>query len=92
MKEEILTIDCPGAGQLFIGTSPHAKCGGRVGFNIGVSWGQFGCLGGLLPRREAEKLLQMLYDKLKDINETEEDEYNRTGLEMKKYIESLGSK
>jgi len=82
MNNEQLTLECPGAGQLFIGTSPHVKCGHRVGFEIGVSWGIYGRAGGVLPRREAERLLKMLHEQLKDITETEEEEYSKHHSDM----------
>ena len=84
-----LDLECTGAGTLRIGTSPHCRTGGRVGFDISVSWGRFGHVGGILPRREAEKLMKMLYEQLKDISETEEDEYHRKAEEMRKYIEQI---
>lgn len=84
-----LDLECPGAGILRIGTSAHLRCGGRMGFNIGVSWGRHGFTGGILPRREAEKLIKMLYEQLKDITESEEDEYARLEKEMDQYFKRL---
>lgn len=84
-----LELECPGAGIIRIGTSPHCRTGGRVGFDFSVSWGQYGFLGGVLPRREAEKLMLMIYEQLKDIKETEEEEYQRRTIEMRQYFESL---
>ncbi len=84
-----LELEVPGAGSLKIGVSPHCMCGGRVGFEIGVSWGQYGYSGGVLPRSEAEKLLIMLNESLSSIKETEKEEYDRMSREMAERINKM---
>ena len=64
MDNDQLTIECVGAGKIVIDVSPHSRCGGRVGFNFGVTWGAHGLTGGVLPIGEAEKIIKMLSEQL----------------------------
>lgn len=56
--------DCPGAGLLAIGDLPQASCGGKEGFSISAEWGEYGYIGGVLPKEEAKKLADHIYSML----------------------------
>jgi hypothetical protein len=66
-------FEVKGAGKLILGKTPHAMCGGSVGFRM--SW----CdrAGGVLGRSEALRLANYILENLKDVSEPEHIEYDR---------------
>ena len=75
--EEVDTLyEVIGAGQTKLGSNAHSICGSRVGFSIGVSWPPHGIdCGGVLPRREAKKLADRIYELLAECENSEEVDY-----------------
>jgi hypothetical protein len=57
-----------GAGDIEISESSEVTCGGEEGFSLGVSWGEHGFAGGVLPKKEALKLAEHI---LNTINKKE---------------------
>lgn len=49
-----------GAGFLEISEDCNVRCGGKKGFNIGVSWGKYGYAGGVLPIEAAKELAELI--------------------------------
>lgn len=63
-----------GAGHITITGFPHL-CGGRAGFGFGVSWGEYGYIGGVLGMEEARRLANDLLEIINAQTETEEELY-----------------
>lgn len=84
--EEVDTLyEVVGAGRIKIGANAYSICGGRVGFSIGVSWSEHGIdCGGVLPRREAKKLADRIYELLNECENSEEVDYIKWKEELLK--------
>lgn len=76
-------FEAPGAGHVELSKDCHCRCGGAVGFHIGVSWGQYGYTGGVIGRTEAIRMANFILKHCEGVTETEQEEYARYGKEGK---------
>jgi len=56
IDERYIDYDVKGAGNIRISKSADSSCGGVDGFSIGVEWGKFGYVGGVISRDEAIRM------------------------------------
>jgi hypothetical protein len=77
IDHEPTTYEVVGAGHIKISGNPNSICGRRAGFSFGVSWSNHGIdCGGVLPREEARKLADRIYELLGECTQTEEEYYD----------------
>lgn len=51
-----INIEVVGAGVLRVSKYDGCRCGGVIGYSIGVEWGSHGFAGGVMSREDAIKL------------------------------------
>lgn len=57
-------FEVPGAGYIHISNTLSHSTGNANGFGIGVSWGRHGYMGGVLDRKEAIRLAELILEKV----------------------------
>lgn len=72
IKIEIEQYKVSGAGEIVISTYPVHMTGGSYGFGFGVSWGEYGAVGGVLGITEARKLANHILTQTEGIDEDQE--------------------
>lgn len=54
--ERDIDIEVAGAGIFRISKYDGCRCGDKIGYSIGVSWGQHGFAGGVMDKEDAIKM------------------------------------